>query len=208
MTILAVFSTSCAQSSKEEIFWKWFQTNESRLFEFEEDQERIFDDLQHELQKVHPNLTFEFGPKDDGKREFVISADGITDAFPSVIVLADKAPPLRRWTIFKFRQRRGTRSYIEFEGTRVRSDDVKFTIEPDGNKAGITLFMEGYGQGRDRQFAGIGFLFLDQCLGEYDVETKVGFVEFRPASGQTDLAKRPLSELSEAFDEFVGSRRN
>jgi hypothetical protein len=61
-------------------FWKWFIAHEAELFDFEADQERIFDTLARQLAQVHPNLTFEFGPKTD-HREFVISAGGIREAF-------------------------------------------------------------------------------------------------------------------------------
>src|SRR6187399_703219 len=115
VTLFVVFGASCTQQSeedmfwksKEEKFWKWFQANEARLFDFERDQDRVFAELGPAMKKVHSNLTFEFGPKKDGQREFVISADGIKDAFPAVIALADKAPELPRWNIIKFRQRRG-----------------------------------------------------------------------------------------------------
>jgi hypothetical protein len=192
--------------SKEETFWKWFQANESRLFDFEQDQDRVFAELGPEMRKVHPSLTFEFGPKKEGRREFVISADGIKDAFPAVVALADKAPELQRWEIIKFRQRRGPIPDLGYEGTRVKSEDVRFTIEPDGDKAGITLFIKGYDESSHRTLGTIGFLYLDSSLGEYDVETKVGFVDFKPAEEQTTLVKRPISELPSAFDDFVARR--
>lgn len=73
-----------AHASAESDFWKRFQQNEVELFDFERDQEAIFDQLTVEMRKVHPSLTFEFGPKENGGREFVISADGNKDAFPKV----------------------------------------------------------------------------------------------------------------------------
>src|SRR5882724_4779444 len=78
------FLGSRANASAEADFWQWFQRNEADLFDFERDQEAIFDRLAAEMHKVHPSLTFEFGSKENGRREFVISADGIKDAFPKV----------------------------------------------------------------------------------------------------------------------------
>jgi hypothetical protein len=57
-------------------FWKWFVDNEDELFNFERDQDVVFDALSDALHLVSEQLTFEFGPKEDGRREFVISADG------------------------------------------------------------------------------------------------------------------------------------
>lgn len=217
LAFLTILGTSCASQhtqeemfwkSKEEKFWKWFQANEARLFSFEQDQDRVFADLGPQMSKVHPSLTFEFGPIEDGKREFVISADGNKEAFPAVNALADKAPPLDRWIVVKFRQRRGTVPDIGFESTRVKSSDVQFTIEPDGEKAGITLYIDGYKESQRREFGSIGFLFLDSSLGEYDVETKVGFIEFKPSTEPTKLTKLPLVELPEIFDRFFAAKLN
>lgn len=206
--IMSLFTFAKSQDSKEAVFWKWFQANEVRLFDFEKDQNRIFRELKAELEKVQPELTFEFGPKKDGVREFVISADGLRAAFPAVVTLADKAPALRRWKFIKFRPRREPMIELERDGTRIKIEQIKFTIEPDGDKAGITLFMDGYEDSRHNTFAGIGFLYLDSCLGEYDVETKVGFIEFKSGTVPSKLAKHPLSELPVTFDRFVKSKLN
>jgi len=90
-----------------EQFWKWFNENEGELFDFEVDKERIFDRLASQLRKVDPNLTFEFGPKQAGKREFIVSAGGVKRAFAAVTSLIAKAPNLNRWRITGFRPRRG-----------------------------------------------------------------------------------------------------
>ena len=97
---------------------------------------------------------------------------------------------------------------ITFEGKRILSRHISFTIEADGDKAGITLFMEGYEPGQHNTFGSIGFLFLDNCLGEYDVETKVGFVRFKTADKPSKLAKQPISELAETFDKFTKAKLN
>jgi len=94
-----------AMAGPETNFWNWFTANESRLFTFESDQERVFDDLSKELRRVNPDLAFEFGPVKNGKREFVISAGGIRSAFPTVEAPYGAAPPLQRWVSVKYRPR-------------------------------------------------------------------------------------------------------
>lgn len=205
LLIVALMSCSQNQDSKEAAFWRWFRINETRLFEFEKDQERIFDELQLQLQRIHSSLTFEFGPKQEGKREFVISADGIKEAFLAVIGLADAAPPLPRWKITKFRPRRGFQSPVILNGLRLSPEQLQFTIEPDGAKAGITLFIEGYSANEHLKYASVVYLMLDQALGEYDVETKIGFIELKSNSGASNLAKQPFSALPPTFDKFVKS---
>ena len=205
--VITLLPMSCSQrhNSRESAFWRWFQANEARVFDFEKDQENVFGELQAQLHQVHPNLTFEFGPKQGGKREFVISADGIKEAFPAVIALADAAPALPRWRIIKFRPRRGFQSVVTLNGLQISPEQVQFTIEPDGEKVGITLFVEGYSPAEHERYAGIGYLLLDQALGEYDVETKVGFIEFKADSAGSKLPKQSFSGLARSFDGLIRS---
>ena len=46
---------------------------------------------------------------------------------------------------------------------------------------------------------------VDQALGEYDVETKVGFIELKPRAAQSKLTKQPISRLAQSFDRLVKS---
>jgi len=95
------------KSSPEETFWIWFQNNQDDLYNFERDREAVFDRLSEAMIRVHPDLTFEFGPiLEDGRREFIISAAGIKEAFSSVEQLHTAAPELEKWIVLKFRQRR------------------------------------------------------------------------------------------------------
>src|SRR5262249_2027676 len=164
--------------SDQQQFWAWFIQNEAELFDFEADQERIFDQLATELQKVDPNLTFEFGPKGT-KREFVISAGGIKRAFPAVSALAYAAPPLDRWQITAFRPPRRFANLAEFRGKRVDPKDVQFSLLDNGKIAGVYLFIPGFVEG-DAELKQIGYLLLDETLGEYDVETRLGLIKMLP----------------------------
>jgi hypothetical protein len=203
LAIIGVMSFSPQQDSKEAAFWRWFRANESRLFDFEKDRERVFDELQGQLHAVQSDLTFEFGPKQDGKREFVISADGIRKAFPAVVSLADAVPMLPRWKITKFRPRRNFQSPVTLNGLSISPEQVKFTMERDGDRVGITLFIEGYNPAEHLKYASVVYLMLDQALGEYDVETKVGFIEFRSNAVPSKLTKQVLSELVPSFDRLI-----
>lgn len=193
------FLSLTASAAPEEKFWKWFQENEATVFDFEKDQEKIFDRLAAEMQKVNPSLTFEFGPKVNNKREFIISADGIKDAFPKVESLYSAAPTnLTRWLIIKYRPRREPFD-IEYSGVSVKAESVKAALERNGNKIGITLIIPSFVEEKSKVYTGIAYLILDQALGEYDVETKVGYIEVKP-SAPSKAKVYSLHELPEAFD--------
>jgi hypothetical protein len=198
---LMIFGLFKAAATPEQEFWKWFQKNETMLFTFEKDTEKVFDRLSAQMKKVHESLTFEFGPVKDGRREFVISADGIKEAFPYVEKLYAIAPKLDRWIFIKFRPRR-TAMDVEYAEVKVKATDVFCTVEPDRGKAGMTVFIRGYQPERKKIYSGISFLMLDQALGEYDVETKVGFIETKAFDAPSRLEKKPIEALTKVFDDF------
>lgn len=186
-------------------FWNWFVEHEKELFGFDPNQEaereRLFDQLAGELQKVDPDLTFEFGPQEP-RREFVISAGGIERAFPAVVSLADAAPSLTRWQVTAFRPRRTLLSVVQFRDKRVDPKDVQFSLIDNGKIAGICLFIPGL-RGDDPDLKQIGYLLLDEALGEYDVELRLGLIKMLPPEASTEGERYPLCELAGLFDQLV-----
>jgi hypothetical protein len=195
-----------ARATPEQEFWKWFQKNEDSLFNFERDRDRIFDGLTSAIHQVDPNLTFEFGPNIGNHREFVISAEGIEEAFPKVISLYEAAPKLPRWTFIKFRPRRELMD-LRYGGLAVRTKDILFTLHSDGTKVGVTLFIPGYAQENRKKMIGIAFLILDQALGEFDVTTDVGSLDVGSTADAPKDAE-PIRELSKMFDEIMAVSRS
>lgn len=177
--------------------------NDERLFNFEQDQDGVFADLSTQLKDVDHNLTFEFGPDIDGKREFVISAGGIRRSFSAVEALANAAPGMDRWDVVRFRPRRPDMGELGIGGQTIAPRDIEFALQEDDGKAGIFLFIDGYSDTNANLWSRVGFLFLDMALGEYDVEMKVGFIEFKPFAFRSDLERHPVTELADTFDEFM-----
>jgi hypothetical protein len=206
--VLSLF-VGCSKHTPEVDFWQWFQENESRLFDFEKDQERIFHDLGIALKKVHPDLTFEFGQKENGKREFVISADGLKSAFPAVESLYAAAPSLGRWSFIKFRQRQHPLYDIDYGNKIIKVPDVHFRLANDENpnKIGILIFMPGYNEAEKKVYDHIAYLMLDEALGEFDVETKVGFIEIQGYDSEYFPGSLPLDELGSRFDEVMKNKK-
>ena len=201
MMVFSLLSLGGKQSPEAQ-FWAWFEKNEDMLYHFERDQERTFGTLKAEMSKVHPDLTFEFGPVEDGKREFVISADGLKDAFPAVESLYASAPSLSRWKVTKFRPRRPPMT-IRIGDLHLEPSDVEVAVEADGDKAGFTVFMKKYDESQKNQFAQAAFLMLDQAIGEYDMETKVGFIEVNPFEKESPYQRHGIESLPKMFDEFI-----
>ena len=197
--LIAGTALSCkrAQATPED-FWKWFQSNEDTLFNVEKNREQTFDKLGAEMHKLNPSLTFEFGPIEDGKREFVISADGIKEAFPQVEALYAAAPSLPRWKFVKFRPRRKPMD-VNYEGVSVRATSVTVQLVRNGQLADLTVFIPNYSEADRKPYMAIAFLLLDDALGEYDVETRVGQIKVE-AAPKAQAQTFSLQDSPKAFD--------
>jgi hypothetical protein len=185
---------------KEKTFWKWFQNNEDRIFFFEKNRDKIFDELAIKLHKIHNSLTFEFGPIENGKREIVISADGIKEAFSSVHSLKNSAPSsLQKFLVTYFRPRRYPISTVSFGEIKLSPNDIFIDMDVVDGKICLTLFIKNYTEDQKNKYAGAAFILLDQALGEYDVETKVGYIDFQPLETEDKLLS--FNTFPKCFDE-------
>lgn len=195
--------------STEQQFWKWFKAHEDELFHFERNQEPTFDRLAAALGQVDDDLTFEFGPERDGVREFVISAAGLKRAFPSVARLYDARPQLDRFYVTAFRPRRRVINDIEYADLRITATDAYYRLckDDDPQKIGILLFLPGHTEDRGDAFGQVGYLFLDEALGEYDVETNVGFIEIVGHDSKYFDGAFPIQQLATDFDALLQSKK-
>ena len=178
-------------------FWTWFQQHDSALFAVKSGNEPVCEELSRQLHRIHPDLTFEFGPVESGKREFVISADGIKDAFPAVLALGAAAPPLSRWSIVRFRPPRPDVTQIKVAGVQLDAKSIEFLAEPDGDRTGLTISVPDYRPTPEKTYEQAAYLLLDGMLGEYTVETAVGFVEIVAPKARPSGQWRPLTQIQE-----------
>ncbi|MBC8044782.1 MAG: hypothetical protein IAF08_15195 [Rhizobacter sp.] len=164
------------KKSKEATFWDWFSKNSDKYFHFEKNQNTIFPKLKTELEKIHPDLTFEFSSiLHDGTREFVVSADGIKSVFPLVTDLVKQAPIIPRWKIRAFRQPRREITQLTYQSLTINFEDVFFRYAKDNGKVGLELNIRGFYESPEWNAA--AFILLDNVLGEYDTEMSLSYID-------------------------------
>ena len=189
--------------NKEQDFWTWFQKNKDDYYHFENNQETLFDKLNARLNGIHGDLTFEFSPiHEDGTRELFISADGIKAAFDSVISLVDKAPEIPGWKIIAFRQRiPGDDMSINISGLKIGYSDIYFRHGEEDGKIIIELNIRAFDP-KDNRFKNAIYILLDGLIGEYDMETIIGGIDWVNLDGSKIDSLTPLVELRDIVDEF------
>ena len=101
-----------------------------------------------------------------------------------------------------FRPRRTPLNTVEFQGKRVDPRDVQFSLRDNGKTAGVYLFIPGF-QENDPDFKAIGYILLDEALGEYDVESRVGLLKILSPQTPTGGERHPIADLPSLFDSLV-----
>jgi len=184
--------------SAEARFWKWFTAHDAALFAVQTAREPVCDELNVELHRVDTNLTFEFGPVQAGKREFVISADGITKSFPAVIALARAAPAMKRWKVTPFRPPRPEVTQVKIRGIAFDAREIEFLATP-GDRTDLVVAVPGFKKTPESTYETAVHLLLDGMVGEYTVEKGIGGIEIIPTTDRPPGAWRPLTKLAEAI---------
>jgi len=187
-------------NNKYKNFWTWFKKESNIFYMHETIPENSLDKLHNELHKVNEFLTFEFGPKTT-KREFIISADGIKEAFNDVEKLVELKPIMENWKILKFRQRKNFDNIITINNASLYPENIRYVLFPYNNRIGLILFISGFLNNEDI-FKQMGYLFLDDALGEYDVEIKIDGIKFCDYNDEYFEQSLPTRILREDFDKL------
>lgn len=162
-------------------FWNWFLKNQSKLEEFirtKNSDYSIYNKLTKRLKKFDELLFPEITIDKDNDYVLIITPDGISKGINSTKEIVAAAPKIENWKIKKFRQPSDTFT-TNFNGLEFDYEDIKiwrvFNLERE--KVDIAVLIKDFDK-NDTRFMNLGFLYLDHILGEFNVMTRVGAIEF------------------------------
>lgn len=189
--------------NKIEKFWNWFIANEHTFYYgTEEDvlREGLFLELDTKIKEISDALTFEFSPILEGEvKHLTISADGIKEAFPIVIDLVDKAPEHPHWEFIAFRQRVDTVDLsIQMGDVQLEVSDIYFRFAEVDDTLGIELNIRNF-KNTDQEKLAL-FILLDSLIGEYDVVTQIGWIEWVALDEDKTEILSPFARLRDLVD--------
>jgi hypothetical protein len=189
-----------SKSEDDQPFWSWFAAHAQELAAAQTERDAIVGEMYRRFLKEAPGLAFEVGRGDGDEREFVISADGIHEKIPMVQRLVASSPKIPGWRIVAFRPRHGSDSVV-MNGLTLRRDMVRFVVADatPGYPLHLVILIEGMKPADPDPYINAAFLILDGVLGEYDVMTQLGDLDFRPLDSSYRNA-RPIVELAEVVD--------
>ncbi len=161
-------------------FWDWFQSKKAEIEEFiisDTDDYSIYEELTDKLNNYNTFVIPELTRDTDDNNVLILSCDGKVEGIPFVERLYESAPIVEKWRFQKYRAPGQVRE-LTYQGLEFRSNDIKARYTFEGQYYDIELFIKGYDDTDDR-YKGLAFLYLDHMVGEYNVMTKIGKIEFR-----------------------------
>jgi hypothetical protein len=195
------------KKDRKKKFWDWFSKNADVYLHFEKNQGVLFTRLKLELEKIHPDLVFEFSRIfEDGTREFVISADGIKSIFPIVTDLAEQAPALNNWKIIAFRQPKPDITHVYYQDLVIDLNDVFFRYAKDNGKICLELNIRGFYE--SPEWAAATFILLDNVLGEYHTEMSLSEIDKKVLNENEINTLFPVRTLPEVIRNYQSERCN
>lgn len=194
-----------AKENREQMFWDWFAKHETTIFEFEKDQGKVLDLLSSKLTSYKEDVTFEISHVKERKRDFIISADGISDAFPHVESLVQSAPEFELFSIIAFRPR-----IDGYEGFKLKYAGREFDVSKiwvysrvEDGFFDLIVYHPDFSEQESNIFISGSYLLLDMALGEYDVAKNIRYIDHQKLpDNPVELGLKPFTEIRKIFDEY------
>jgi hypothetical protein len=201
----ALLALTLFTASPDAAFWGWFQQNEARLADACAQKQLVptMNEISDKIEALHHGLIGEIAWDPKTKRPtLVVSADGDKKLFGTVKDLVAGAPKLKRWDVRAFRPRMTPDDGIqtlELAGHKFALADFSFReLGAKDGKLDIELYVKGVTD--EQLMARAGFLLLDQVLGEYDSEMKIGGIDWKPLPAKPPAGLKPLTDLAKRVD--------
>jgi hypothetical protein len=194
-------------------FWDWFSSHENTFRDFNNASASLNEILLHS-KTISDGLAFEIEPIKNGVINMTVSADGDSNLFPIVQEIVAKAPHLKEWHVFAFRQRISAEQLkdmlIDAKGIKLDPNKMMFYPIVSNDTIDIIIYTEHLNEQNKNEIAYAGLMLIDNILGEYDCVNKVRAYDFQLMPSDTNELKdlKPLLDIATYVDEFHRKKAN
>lgn len=123
-------------------FWNWFRSNEDRLWNLQDGNDPVLDEMQAELTKYRQGLYVEVSDEEDGVREIIIHTAGKKALFKDVEALVNAAPSIERWSVIALKPPRGFDFVFDSEGLTLEPSQMWFrSLSTSGDRSALGLLI-------------------------------------------------------------------
>jgi hypothetical protein len=174
-------------------FWSWWADGRDRVAAaiagggFDEG---LVDDISRAVRTIDPAMAWELAPGRAAEHAFCISPEGNPELRQAALRWLATAPPAdSKWEYHASRQPSPALQSLEVGGFRVELGEMRAISSWDASRrrVDVRLWHPMFPQLPDPVRLQVGFLFLDNLLGEDDVERWVGQIDLleAPTGGRT-----------------------
>lgn len=195
------------EAEKIDEFWNWFKNNQEEFYNLDHEKmdelEMSFQKLDIQLKSLNESFTYEFSPVfENGKREFILSADGVRDVFPDLLDLFKRSPDLEKWEFIPFKQGFDEDPQLELNnGYKLSWDKVMFESEETDEGLSIDFYIEDYNE-EDENFAMGLVMLLDWYLGEYDAVMQITYADIHRLNRRKSNHLKEFKELKGVVEKY------
>jgi hypothetical protein len=174
-------------------FWGWWSGARDRLggaISSAGVDAAFVEEISRAVNAIHPEMAWELAPGKDAEHAFCISPEGRADLRPLALRWLETAPPSdATWEYHASRQARETLARLEIAGFQFDLAEMRTIANWDATtrRLHVRLWHPRFEAIPPTVRIQVAFLFLDNLLGEDDVERWIGQVEVldAPTGGRT-----------------------
>jgi hypothetical protein len=174
-------------------FWAWWAGARERIAQaiagsaFDAP---LIDEVGRAVQTIHPAMAWELAPGGTAQHAFCISPEGNPELRQLALRWLQSAPPVDAlWEYHPSKQARPQLGQLEVAGVRLDVAETRTLVSWDATRqrADVRLWHPAFAEAPQRVRQQVAFIFLDNLLGEDDVERWVGEIALLegPVAGRT-----------------------
>jgi len=170
-------------------FWAWWSGVRDRVataIETGSFDPKLIEEVNRAVRGVDPRLAWEFAPGRQAKHALCLTPEGNAEVRPAALRWLAGAPPAdATWEYLASRRASPSRDVLEVGGRRLALREMRAISSWDESRRRIDvrLWHDAFAQAPLPVRQQIAFLFLDNLLGEDDVERWIGQVDLLEAPG-------------------------
>ncbi len=178
-------------------FWHWFEYEHAALLDpaTRADREEA---LAYWLGRIDPSLSYVL-ETDKRRKRLTISADGDANHFRRVELMVEAAPKVKGWKFVALRRKTRSLSPVTVDDVTVDPGTAHFDLYRDLGRIGVVLYLPEYDQARKPAYRLAAMRLMSQAVGEWDVGTEIGFVDFDNQQVRDMQFSRPFGEFEKVF---------
>jgi hypothetical protein len=174
-------------------FWSWWSGGRDRVARaiatggFDE---RLVNDITRAVHSIHPAMAWELGPGKTAQHAFCISPEGNAEVRQAALRWLASAPPAdATWEYHASKQASPRLMGLEVAKWRFDLEEMRAISSWDASRrrVDVRLWHPGFADAPEEIRLQAGFLFLDNLLGEDEVERWIGQIDLldAPTGGRT-----------------------